>query len=125
MLQKMLWLGLAGALGTLSRYGLAGLVQKFTGGSFPWGTATVNIVGCLLFGILWAATETRVSVSGQMRMIIFVGFFGAFTTFSTFIFETGQLLDQSQWFRCAGNMLLQNVTGLGSLLGGLMVGRWI
>lgn len=125
MLQKIVWLALAGALGTLARYGLAGLVQKCTGGNFPWGTAAVNIIGCLLFGILWAVLESRVSVSGQMRIVIFVGFFGAFTAFSTFIFETGQLLEQSQWFRCVGNMLLQNIAGLASLLGGLTIGRWI
>ena len=125
MLQKILWLALAGALGTLARYGLAGLVQKCAGGNFPWGTAAVNIIGCPLFGILWAVLESRVSVSGQIRMVIFIGFFGAFTTFSTFIFETGQLLNQSQWFRCVGNMFLQNIAGLASLLGDLTIGRWI
>jgi CrcB protein len=60
-----------------------------------------------------------------MRMIIFVGFFGAFTTFSSFIFETGQLLDESQWLWAAGNVLFQNVIGLTCVLTGLAVGKLI
>lgn len=125
MVQKLIWLGLAGAAGTLTRYWLTGLVQKNISVNFPIGTMTVNIIGCLLFGLLWAVVESRLSVSGQMRTIIFLGFFGAFTTFSSFAFETSQLLDESQWFWAAGNILLQNVLGLAGMIAGLAVGRWI
>ncbi|HOK94574.1 MAG TPA: fluoride efflux transporter CrcB [Anaerohalosphaeraceae bacterium] len=125
MLQKLLWLGLAGAAGTLTRYWLSGLVQKNVSVDFPIGTMTVNIVGCLLFGLLWAFIESRLSISGQMRMIIFLGFFGAFTTFSSFAFETSQLLDESQWLWAAGNILLQNILCLAGMITGLTVGRWI
>lgn len=125
MVQKLIWLGLAGAAGTLTRYWLSGLVQKNISVNFPIGTMTVNIIGCLLFGLLWAVVESRLSVSGQMRTIIFLGFFGAFTTFSSFAFETSQLLDESQWFWAAGNILLQNVLGLAGMIAGLAVGRWI
>ena len=52
MLQKLLLMALAGAAGTLARYGLGGLVQEHTGKIFPWGTVVVNLLGCLAFGVL-------------------------------------------------------------------------
>ena len=123
MWQKFLFLGLAGALGTLTRYWLSGVIQRLAATEFPLGTATVNVIGCLLFGLLWAFLESRVSVSGQMRTIIFIGFFGAFTTFTSFAFETGQLLDESQWLWASGNILLQNLVGIASIVIGLAIGK--
>lgn len=125
MLVKLLYLGLAGAAGTLARYGLSGIVQKSSSAAFPLGTAAVNILGCLLFGLLWAILENRLTIGGPMKMIIFLGFFGAFTTFSTFAFETSQLLDDSQWLWAAGNILLQNVLGITGMIAGLTIGKWI
>ena len=125
MLQKFLYLGLAGAAGTIARYWLSGVIQRQITNEFPLGTAAVNIIGCLLFGLLWAIMESRLSISGQTRIVIFVGFFGAFTTFSSYIFETGELLDQSQWLLASGNILLQNVTGLAGILTGLAIGKLI
>ena len=62
MLQKLLLIAVAGGVGALARYGLAGLVQRTTNGEFPWGTAVVNVTGCLLFGALWAVMESRLSI---------------------------------------------------------------
>lgn len=125
MWQKLVYLGLAGAAGTIARYLLSGVIQRNVTTTFPLGTAAVNIIGCLFFGLLWAIVENRLSITGQMRMVIFVGFFGAFTTFSSFVFETGQLLDESQWIWAAGNVLFQNVIGLVCVLTGLAVGKLI
>ncbi len=125
MWQKFVYLGLAGAAGTIARYLLSGVIQRNVTAVFPFGTAAVNIIGCLFFGLLWAFVENRLSITAQMRMIIFVGFFGAFTTFSSFVFETGQLLDESQWLWAAGNVLFQNVIGLTCVLTGLAVGKLI
>ncbi|HAL44861.1 MAG: chromosome condensation protein CrcB [Planctomycetes bacterium GWF2_42_9] len=125
MLQKFIYLALAGAAGTFARYWLGGLVQKHISIGFPYGTAVVNIVGCLFFGLLWAMMENRLAPGGQMRIIIFVGFFGAFTTFSTFMFETVQLLDESQWFWAAGNIVLQNAIGVSCMFAGLAIGKYI
>jgi CrcB protein len=69
--------------------------------------------------------ENRLALGGQMRIIIFVGFFGAFTTFSSFMFETVQLLDESQWAWAAGNIIMQNALGVSSMFIGLAVGRYI
>ncbi len=122
---KLMWIALAGAVGTLARYGLSGLVGRSVGTTFPWGTVAVNLIGCLAFGLVWGLLESRISVSGQVRMMIFVGFFGAFTTFSTFAFETVRLLEDGQWFFAAGNILLQTVVGLLAVIAGMAIGKWI
>ncbi len=120
---KALLLGLAGAVGTLARYGLTGLVQRLFRSEFPWGTLTVNLVGCCLAGLVWAAAESRVQISAQTRTIVLVGFMGAFTTFSSLMLETGNLLRDSQWAWAAGNVVLNNVLGILALVAGLAAGR--
>jgi len=125
MLQKLLRIGLAGGLGTLARYGLAGLVQRLAGTTFPWGTAAVNVAGCFLLGTLWAIVGEHLAVSGEVRTIVLIGFLGAFTTFSTFVGETGQLLADSEWFLAGGNILLQNALGIIAFFLGLSVGRLV
>lgn len=125
MWQKIVYLALAGALGTLARYGLSGLVYRFVSAPFPIGTAVVNLVGCLLFGLFWAVLELRLTIPASMKPVLFVGFFGAFTTFSTFAFETAQLMGDSQWFWAASNLVLQNGLGLLAMMAGLTIGKWI
>lgn len=112
MLIKLTWIALAGALGTLARYGLGGLMHRLLPAAFPWGTLAVNLLGSFAFGLVWALAVERSLLSGEVRLIVLVGFMGAFTTFSTFMFETGQLLRDSQWLLAAGNMLVQNLAGI-------------
>ncbi len=125
MLQKLLLIAFAGGLGTLARYGLNGLVQNFVDRPFPWGTVAVNVLGCLVFGALWSAMESRLTISGEMRIVILTGFMGAFTTFSTLVFETGQLVRDSQWLLAMGNLAVQNVVGIVALFVGLAIGRLV
>ena len=121
--QKLALLAVAGAAGTLARYGLSGLVQRLLPTGFPWGTFVVNGLGCLLFGIVWALAEERLVIGGLTRLVLLVGFMGAFTTFSTFAFETGQMLDGAQWLMAAANVLAQNVLGIALVLAGIALGR--
>lgn len=124
MFQKLVLIALAGAMGSLARYGLGGVVQNALGKSFPWGTVTVNLLGCLLFGLVWGlAVESRLTISAETRMILLVGFMGAFTTFSTFSFETVKLLEDSEWLLALGNLALQNIGGLVAMFVGLALGR--
>lgn len=123
MIQKMTWLVVAGGLGTLARYGLSGLVSRINGDSFPWGTLSVNAIGCLLAGLVWALFESRWQVSGEVRTIVLVGFLGAFTTFSAFILETGDLVRSTQWAYAAANISLQNGIGFVALFAGVTLGR--
>lgn len=123
MATRILMIAAAGAAGTLARYWLAGVVQRASGGVFPWGTFSVNIIGSFLFGLIWALAEERMALSPQVRIIALGGFMGAFTTFSTFMFETGALLRDSQFALAAANIALQNVMGVVFLLLGLYAAR--
>jgi fluoride exporter len=121
--QKLALIAVAGALGTLARYGLGGLVQEHSGRVFPWGTVAVNLLGCFVFGVFWSSLEERWPASGETRTIILIGFMGAFTTFSTFIFETKKLMEDAQWLPAIGYFALHNVGGLAALIAGLAIGR--
>ena len=123
--QRLAWLAVAGAVGTLARYGLSWLVQRWQPATFPWGTLAVNGLGCLLFGVVWAMAEERMLISGSTRVVLLVGFMGAFTTFSTFAFETTQMLDDSQWLLAAANVLAQNVGGVVCVLVGIALGKLV
>jgi CrcB protein len=123
MWQRLMWIALAGAVGTLSRYWLSGLVQRLCGVRFPWGTLAVNALGCFLFGIVWALAEERLVISGETRLILLTGFMGAFTTFSTFAFETGAFLRDSEWLLAASNLIGQNVLGLALVFLGFAASR--
>jgi CrcB protein len=122
---RLLLLAVAGAAGALCRYGLAGLVQSGLGARFPWGTLAVNLTGCLVAGLLFGLFESRWGLSGEARLVVFVGFFGAFTTFSGFMLETAELARDAQWLAAAGNLILQNGLGAVALYAGLVVSRLI
>ena len=122
---KLVFIALAGALGTLARYGLAGLVQQYNSSFFPFGTLAVNIIGCFVAGFLWNLFESRWAVSGEVRTCVLVGFMGAFTTFSTFILETGMLIRSSEWAYAMLNLFLQNGLGFGALGAGIILARLI
>jgi fluoride exporter len=123
MVVKFLWLSGAGALGTLARYGLAGLVQHLHESGFPWGTLVVNSLGCFLFGIVWTLAEERLVIGGETRLIVLVGFMGAFTTFSTYAFETSAMLRDAEWMLAAANVLSQNMLGVLCFFLGAATGR--
>jgi CrcB protein len=120
---RLLLLMVAGAAGTLCRYGLAGLVQSATGARFPWGTLAVNLTGCVVAGLAFGLFESRWGLSGEARVIVFIGFLGAFSTFSGFMLETTELARDAQWLSVAGNLLLQNGLGALALYGGLVASR--
>ena len=122
---KLILLASAGAIGTLARYLLGGLVQRLYGGSFPWGTFAVNMTGTFLFGLVWSLAEDRLIISGEARVVILVGFMGAFTTFSSLMFETGELMRDSQWALAFGNLAIQKITGILFLFIGFAIGRLI
>jgi CrcB protein len=124
-MQKLLLLAAAGALGTLARYGITGAAQRVLGEEFPWGTLAANLIGCFLAGAFWSIAESRLSISGPTRTIVLMGFMGAFTTFSAFMLDTGQLVQNAQLSWALGNVALQNCCGIVLLFCGLAVGRLI
>ncbi len=121
-MMKWILLIVGGSIGTLSRYALAGAVYRFSGGSFPYGTLVVNLSGCFFIGFLAALSAKKFLLGPDMRLFLMVGFCGAFTTFSTFIFETDSLIKDGEFFRAMLNVVASVVAGfvvfrLGSLIG--------
>lgn len=116
-------LGLAGAMGALARYWLSGVVYTFMGRGLPWGTWAVNVLGSFFFGLVWAMSVERGMLSPQARIIILVGFLGAFTTFSTLMFESYGLMQDAAWFRLGLNVAGQNIVGFLAMCLGMACGR--
>jgi fluoride exporter len=98
---RLTLIALLGAIGTLARYGLQGLVQVRTGGTFPYGTLLINLTGCFLLGLIGQFTMNRLVISPDWRIAIAVGFFGGYTTFSSFGWETAKMLEDGEWLRAA------------------------
>lgn len=111
----------AGGLGALSRFGLSGLINQAAGGRFPLGTAAVNLAGCFLFGLV-SALGARQGWPEPVRLVILAGFLGAFTTFSSFIFDTF-MVGQFRWSWSAMNVIGQLVLGFMLLLLGMRVAK--
>ena len=114
-----------GAAGTLARYGLQGLVQERTGAGFPSGTLTVNLIGCFLLGGVAEYALTHLTVPPEWRIGITVGFFGAFTTFSTFSWETAKMLEDGEWRRAAIYLATSIVGGLVAVVCGMRLAERI
>jgi fluoride exporter len=111
-LRIVLLLMVFGAIGTLARYGLQGVIQYRTGSGFPTGTLIVNLAGCFLLGGIGQYSLAHISFPPDWRVGVTVGFFGAFTTFSTFSWETVHLLDDGDWVRA---LLYAGASFLGGL----------
>jgi fluoride exporter len=120
---KLFLIGLAGGIGTLCRYGLGGLVQGDK--LFPWGTVSINLLGCLAFGLIYGALDRRLLIGGEFQLYILLGFMGGFTTFSTYMYELAEQLRNEQWLAASGYFALHNLGGFASMIFGLMIGKWI
>ena len=126
-LSTILLLALGGAAGTLARVGLAELVSRLHGGAWPIGTLVVNTLGCLLFGTVWGLLNERLALPSAWSIALLAGFCGAFTTFSTFAFDTHRLSSDLSPIHPLGYLLLSNILGLFMVwLGAEHVGRlWL
>ena len=114
------WLGVAlgGALGTLLRFALGGWVQHASGGTFPWGTFTINVVGALAIGSLAAYADRGGALPSAWRIALQIGVLGGFTTFSSFGLETFRLVQDGDWTRAALYVAGTNVLGLAAVFAG-------
>jgi CrcB protein len=109
---RLTLIAIFGAIGTLARYGLQGVVQVRTGGAFPYGTLIVNLSGCFLLGLIGQFTLNRLVISPDWRVAVAVGFFGGYTTFSSFGWETAKMLEDGEWLRAATYVAASVVVGL-------------
>ncbi|MBY0357043.1 MAG: fluoride efflux transporter CrcB [Candidatus Obscuribacterales bacterium] len=117
---------LGSGFGGVCRYLLSTTVQRFANGwIFPIGTFSVNMLGCLLIGFLAQLSEARGLFPGDQRLFLFVGILGGFTTFSSFGYETVQLIRDGEFLYAAGNAVLQVALGLICVWLGYVLGRLV
>ena len=109
---RLILIAVFGAIGTLARYGLQGLVHARAGGTFPYGTLLVNLSGCFLLGLIGQFTLNRMVIPADWRVAIAVGFFGGYTTFSSFGWETAKMLEDGEWLPATTYVAASVVAGL-------------
>jgi CrcB protein len=116
---KFMWIGLGGFGGAILRYLVSGWVQSAArSADFPYGTMAVNMIGCLLIGVLSQVMENRGVLSAELRWCLLVGGLGAFTTFSTFGNETFNLFRDGRSTLALANIGFQVILGLALVWGG-------
>ncbi len=125
LLQKLALLAAAGAAGTLGRYALAGFIQQRTDFLFPLGTLFVNIAGCFLAGLCYSILQEKAIFTAQVRIILLIGFFGAFSTFSSYMLETAEMTQSGQWGLALANILLENILGFLFMVTGILAGKFL
>ena len=102
---KLLSLITGGAIGTIARYLLSGISHQLFGTNFPYGTLFVNLIGCFLIGFLVSISEEKFLLTPNVRLLLMVGFCGAFTTFSTFILESSNLIRDGETIKAFLNVI--------------------
>lgn len=122
-MQQTIFIALAGLIGTLLRYWLAGFVSRQIGETFPWGTMAVNLIGCLGAGVLLFVTEERLLLGPTARTVIMIGLLGGFTTFSSYSLQTFALLREGAIGLAMLNLVTSNVLGLLMVWLGYVLGK--
>ena len=118
----LVWVGfvVAGAIGAPARYLLDGFVQDRTGGAYPWGTFAVNASGSFVLGVI-TGLAVHHGLPPAARTILGTGLCGAYTTFSTFSFETVRLVEEGDTVDAARNVVASLAVGLGAAALGLFL----
>lgn len=118
----ILLVAVGGALGAVARFLVSTAFAQKLGTGWPWGTLFINLSGCVLIALFLGAGSGRFA-EGGLRYLLPVGFVGAYTTFSTFEFETLQLIELGRLAGALLYVLASNLLGFGAVLLGAWIGR--
>jgi len=124
-MKDLIWVGLGGFMGANFRYLVNRFVAKNWDPALPWGTLAVNVTGSFVIGLFLAWTTERIITDPAYRLLVAVGFCGAYTTFSSYAFETVRLVEQGHFLSATGNFLTNNLLSLMGVLAGIMLARSI
>jgi CrcB protein len=124
-MEKWFYLVGGGILGTLARYMLAGAIYQKVGTAFPYGTLVVNLIGCFLIGFFDTIFHEKFLFSPALRVFLMAGFCGAFTTFSAFMLETGNLIRDGETLRAFLNVILSITIGFIVFRVGVLLGEMV
>ena len=118
-----LWVGAGGFLGAVARYAVGGWMTRRLGLAFPYGTFVINVSGCFLLGLLLAVLDARTTLPSSLRLLGPVGFVGAYTTFSTFEYETLRTTQEGHGGLAMFYVLLSVVLGYAAAWAGQGTGK--
>jgi CrcB protein len=121
---RILLLIASGSAGTLARYALQGFIQYRSQSLLPLGTLVVNLAGCFLLGGIGQFGLDHLAFPPEWRVAMTVGFFGAFTTFSSFSWETVHLLEDGEWVQAGVYVIVSVLGGLFLVRTGMRLARW-
>jgi len=122
-LQKYFLIAVGGALGSLARFWVGSMITNRFGAKFPYGTFVVNMTACLIIGFSLAFLGRRTELNIAWRFVIPIGFIGAYSTFSTFEWETFSSLQTGAFFMAALYVVLSCFLGLGAVWCGVLIAR--
>lgn len=122
-LREYLWVSLGGIVGACARYFLSRFTARIMGTGFPWGTLFINITGSFVLGLFLVYTTERVFVDPKWRLMVAIGFCGAYTTFSSYAYESMVYFQQRNWGLFAGNVIANNILCLAAVLAAGVVAR--
>lgn len=122
---QLLYIGIFGGLGCVSRFLVSGLSYQVFGRSLPYGTLVVNIIGSFLLGLLMTFGLRSALLPAELRIGLTVGFMGGFTTFSTFSYETLRLIEEGSFWQAGANILLNILLCLLFALLGVLLAKQI
>lgn len=110
-MERYLLVALGGAIGTVGRYWLSGVVAQMVGETFPWGTLVINVTGSFVIGFFGTLTgpDGRIFASTTTRQFVMIGICGGYTTFSSFSLQTLNLMNDGEWLYAGGNVVLSVV----------------
>lgn len=118
-----LYIALFAIAGAFARYAQTLAVQRLLGRDFPYATLSINVMGSLLMGFLFFATLERTTLSPELRTGILTGGLGAYTTFSTFSFESLNLIENGEWVKAAAYMFLSVLLSVAAAMIGAYAAR--
>lgn len=124
-LARYLAVAAGGALGAVLRYYLGGSVLARTAAPFPTATFVINITGSFILGIFLTLSTERLNIGPHLKLAVAVGFVGAYTTFSTFEYETARLAEEGDFALALLNVVLSVVVGFAAVFGGIYTARLI
>ncbi len=122
---NIIYLAIGGALGTLSRYYVTGRVSDWSGATAGLGVFTVNIIGSFIIGLFLTVSEDRFLWPAGLRLFVAVGFLGGFTTFSSFTWETLQMVEARDFMVATLNITGSIICGMAAVYAGSVLGRAI
>ena len=123
IVNDILVISIGAILGANARWIISRLAARILGPVFPYGTLMINVSGSFIVGFFMIWATERVLLDPRWRLLVVVGFCGAFTTFSSFAFETMAYFEQGQWLLMATNFVSNNLLCLGAALAGMALAR--